>query len=50
MPKKQSVTLNAAPAENSITEKIEELDNLRQRGLVSEEKFELKCNGLLDRM
>ncbi|MDG2112766.1 MAG: SHOCT domain-containing protein, partial [Actinomycetota bacterium] len=37
-------------AEGSIARQIEELDELRRKGLVSEEEFEAKRHELLDRM
>lgn len=40
----------AAPAAPSIAEQIEQLDSLRQRGLISEDEFSRKKSELLDRM
>lgn len=50
MPSKPSVPVAAFPVEKSITEKLEGLDSLRQRALISEEEFETKLKDLLDRM
>lgn len=55
MPEKQpqqAVTIAAAPVtvQKSVTEKLEELDGLRQRGLVTDQEFEAKRKDLLDRM
>ena len=40
----------AAPAPASVPEQIEQLDSLRQRGVISEEEFSRKKSELLDRM
>ncbi len=40
----------AAPRETSIPEQIQQLDNLRRQGTISEEEFAVKKQQLLDRM
>ena len=46
----QSATPAAAPPGPSIPEQIEQLDSLRQRGVISEDEFERKKAELLGRM
>jgi uncharacterized membrane protein YdbT with pleckstrin-like domain len=46
----QSATPAAAPAGPSIPEQIEQLDSLRQRGVISDDEFERKKAELLGRM
>jgi hypothetical protein len=42
--------VNAAPAAESIPAQIAQLDELRQRGVLSQAEFDRKKQDLLDRM
>ena len=46
----QAASGGGAPAEVSIPEQIEQLDQLRRQGVVTEEEFQAKKRELLDRM
>ena len=46
----QAASGGGAPAEVSIPEQIEKLDQLRRQGVVTEEEFQAKKRELLDRM
>ena len=46
----QAASGGGAPAEMSIPEQIEKLDQLRRQGVVTEEEFQAKKRELLDRM
>ncbi|MGR6899914.1 SHOCT domain-containing protein [Glutamicibacter sp. BSL13] len=49
-PKRVPVTIAAPREEKSITQKLEELASLRDRGMISEAEFEEKRRSFLERM